>query len=327
MDAMPKKPVPMPWQSSQWQRLRELQSTDRLPHAILLCGSPGTGKLQFAHALANFLLCASPVEGLPCHQCRTCLLVEAGTHPDLRCLQPEEEGKRIKVDQVRTLVDFLGRTAQQGGYKVALVSPAESMNPNAANALLKSLEEPSSSTLILLVADSPARLLPTIRSRCQAVVMPMPSAKQSLEWLGRVLSKPEEAERLLADCSGQPLSALKLLESGGLERSQQLDKGFYELQLGRSPAVAMADRWLEYELADILRWLLRRTHDLIRHLQAGAPLEAPWSLFGKTNCMDLFGFSDSLSILLVKVDQGAVPNRQLVLEDLLLQSCDIFHIQ
>jgi hypothetical protein len=116
-----------------------------------------------------------------------------------------------------------------------------------------------------------------------------------------------------------------LLENGGLERSQQLDKGFYALQLGQQSVVALAEQWQEYELSDIISWLRRRVQSLIRHIQAGAPLDKPWSLLSHLDCRELFGFSDSLSILLVKLDQGAVPNRQLALEEVLLRGCDIFH--
>ena len=322
-----KHAIPLPWQSGQWQRFLDLLSADRLPHAILLGGAPGTGKLQFALALSNYLMCLAPVGALPCHQCRGCQLFEAGTHPDFRWLRPEEEGKRIKVDTVRLLVDFLSRTSQRGGQKVAIMCPADSMNTNASNALLKSLEEPSAGALLLLVSDHPARLLPTIRSRCQLMTLPMPSPDESLAWLARVLNKPEQAERLLKESSGQPLTALKLMESGGVELAGKLDKDFYLMVSGRLSAVALAEQWLEHEIVDVLRWLLARTQGVIRYLQADMPLDKPWSLMSVSNCMDLFGFLDTLSILMLKIDQGAVPNRQLVLEDILFQSCDIYHHQ
>lgn len=325
MQYLPTQAVAMPWHMTHWQRLRELLAAERLPHAILFTGAPGTGKLQFAHALANYLLCSAPVDGLACHQCRSCQLLQSGTHPDLQWLQPEEAGKRIKVDQVRLLVNFLTHTSQQGGKKVAIISPAESMNTNAANALLKSLEEPAADTFLFLVADSPARLLPTIRSRCQLNPLPKPDNQQSLAWLTPLVTNTSQAESLLLESSGEPLTALKLLESGGLERSQLLDKGFCNMVQGRQSAVSLAQQMLKYELVDILLWFLRRVQGFIRHLQAGTPLTPPWASLPKPDGKDLFCFSDSLSILLNRIQQGASPNRQLLIEDLLLASCDVFH--
>ena len=127
--------------------------------------------------------------------------------------------------------------------------------------------------------------------------------------------------------AGQPLTALKLMESGGVELAGKLDKDFYLMVSGRLSAVALAEHWLEHEIVDVLRWLLARTQGVIRYLQADMPLDKPWSLMSVSNCMDLFGFLDTLSILMLKIDQGAVPNRQLVLEDILFQSCDIYHHQ
>jgi DNA polymerase-3 subunit delta' len=325
MQSLPTQAVAMPWQMTHWQRFRDLLAADRLPHAILLTGSAGTGKLQFAHALAGYLLCSAPTDGLACHQCRSCQLLQSGTHPDLQWLQPEEAGKRIKVDHVRLLVGFLTHTSQQGGKKVAIISPAESMNINAANALLKSLEEPAADTFLLLVADSPARLLPTIRSRCQLTTLPKPDSQQSMAWLAQFVVNTSQAEALLLESSGEPLTALKLLESDGLERSQLLDKGFYNMLQGRQSTVGLAAQMLEYELVDILLWLLRRIQGLIKHLQAGTPLTPPWTLLPVANCKDLFCFSDSLSILLNSIQRGASPNRQLLIEGLLLASCDVFH--
>ena len=145
------------WQSEQWKKLVGLIEEDRLPHALLLAGVKGIGKFRFAEALAQLLLCDNPVNAVACGQCKACQLNLAGTHPDMKYLQPEEGAQMIKVDQVRAVVQFLDQTSQQGGYKVAILSPAEAMNINAANALLKNLEEPAGKTLLILVTDPVAR--------------------------------------------------------------------------------------------------------------------------------------------------------------------------
>ena len=142
---------PYPWQLQEWQQLSQQIAAKKLPHALMFAGAKGIGKRHLAEALAQLLLCLSPIEGTPCGKCRGCMLNKAQNHPDLIVISPEEGAKGIKVDQVRALIEDLGKTAQQGGYKVVVLEPAEAMNANAANALLKSLEEPAASTLLILV--------------------------------------------------------------------------------------------------------------------------------------------------------------------------------
>src|SRR5690606_26968585 len=149
-----------------WQQICAQQAANKLPHALMLAGPKGIGKRHLAEALAHLLLCLAPVEGTPCGKCRSCQLNHAQPHPDFLMLAPEEGSKAIKVDQVRGLIESLGKTAQQGGYKVLVLEPAEAMNINSANALLKSLEEPANNTLLILVSHTPSAVLPTIRSRC-----------------------------------------------------------------------------------------------------------------------------------------------------------------
>src|SRR5690606_31515541 len=160
-----------------------------LPHALMLRGPAGTGKAHFALALAQMLLCEKPLAQVACGRCKTCHLIKAGSHPDLLLVEPEEAGKAIKVDQVRHLVEFASRKAQFSGYRVVVICPAEAMNPNASNALLKSLEEPGEKTLLALVSHQVSGVLPTIRSRCQVVEFPVPPRAPALTWLGGSLGK------------------------------------------------------------------------------------------------------------------------------------------
>jgi len=202
---------------------------ERLPHALLLHGVRGIGKLALAERMAQRLLCESADRARrPCGACNACRWLLAGNHPDFRRLEPEalskqeaaeEEGveaparrakkpsTEIKVDQVRELADFLYVGSHRAGLRVALVHPAEDMNPNAANALLKGLEEPPASAMFLLVSHSPARLLPTVRSRCVAVPVPVPPPEAALKWLSGQGVK--DAERWLAYAGGAPLRALE----------------------------------------------------------------------------------------------------------------------
>ena len=214
-----------PWNQPLFESFR--QRTTRLPHALLIHGARGTGKLALAEHIARFLLCEAADEARkPCGACEGCRWFLAGSHPDLRRVEPEalarepaaetEEGDapakkgkpstEIKVEQVRDLAGFLNLRSHRGRLRVALVHPAEDMNPNAANALLKGLEEPPAGAVFLLVSHRPARLLPTIRSRCVALPVAIPPRDQALAWLSSQGAK--EPDRWLAYAGGAPLLAL-----------------------------------------------------------------------------------------------------------------------
>ena len=319
--------VYLPWQAEQWQRISALRESGRLPHALLLSGSQGIGKARFARALAQFLMCEQPVGGTACGQCRQCHFNRAATHPDMKWVEPESAGKQIRVDQIRELVDFLGHTSQQGGYKVTVIHPAEAMNINAANALLKCLEEPSGSTMLILLSDAPSRLLATIRSRCQIVGFPQPDRQQSLDWLRAVLGpQSDQAERLLSEAQGRPMRALELLCSDGLEMLQQLDTDFLTMIEGRAGAVTIAEKWLAFELADVLVWFNQRLTALIAGAVGGVSLPMLWQPWvSRVDPRALYAVWDRGVQLQQQMSRGGNPNRQLALEDLLLFSCDKFH--
>jgi DNA polymerase-3 subunit delta' len=215
-----------PWNTAVFESLR--QRLEGLPHALLIHGPQGVGKLALAEGIAQLMLCEhAELARRPCGSCEGCRWFLAGNHPDLRRIEPEALAKapvevegeepapassrakpsiEIKVDQVRELAAFLNVGSHRGRRRVALVHPAEDMNPNAANALLKGLEEPPTGAMFLLVTHRPARLLPTIRSRCVAVPVAVPKAKAALEWLeGQGV---RGAERWLKYAGGAPLSAL-----------------------------------------------------------------------------------------------------------------------
>ncbi|RQO68605.1 DNA polymerase III subunit delta' [Aquitalea sp. FJL05] len=204
-----------PWQQQDWQRLNAERA--RLPNAWLFIGPAGTGKLEFALHLAQSLLCEQlQADYQPCGHCEGCRWFEHGTHPDFRRLSPqteeEEEGKEakpgrklplIKIEAVRQVIEFAHLTAHRAGQRIVVVEPAENLNPAAANALLKILEEPPQDVLFLLVAQAAQRLLPTIRSRCRQFPLSAPSAGQALDWLRQQGVSNAEAE--LAHNGGAPL--------------------------------------------------------------------------------------------------------------------------
>lgn len=311
--------LPLPWQQAQWQRLRQQAERGQLPHALLLAGPPGIGKRRFARALGAGLLCLQARDGVACNNCRACHLLAAGTHPDWLWLAPEEAGKAIKIDQVRQMVETMAQTAQQGGMKVLILEPAEAMNRNAANALLKTLEEPAGRALIALVADAPARLLPTIRSRCQQLLFPLPALAQAREWLLGFAHEPGSVEMALAEAGGRPLAARELLEGEGLAERKRLAQELDQLLAGKLSPLALAERWLEQPWEALLGWLQVQLVQALR--QVGAKGRGGAGL-ARLPAPQLFRLLDRLHQLIAQTRAGTNPNRQLALESLLLALCD-----
>jgi DNA polymerase-3 subunit delta' len=242
-----------------WRRLQEWRA--RLPHALLLSGERGLGKLEFAQAFAASLLCETQqTEGAACGECLACRWFSQGNHPDFRLLQPaalcvEEagedkksgrggkadgakadkeksarSGQQIVIDQIRELDEFLCVGTHRQKARVILIHPAERLNREAANALLKMLEEPPQDTLFLLVSGEPMRLMPTLRSRCQSLRLALPQAAESEAFLAAAGLR--DAATWLALAGGAPFLALQLAEKTAdwqsllidvLQRGERLD--------------------------------------------------------------------------------------------------------
>ncbi|AZD72191.1 DNA polymerase III subunit delta' [Pseudomonas chlororaphis] len=253
-----------PWQDELWQ---QLAGRAQHAHAYLLHGPAGIGKRALAERLMARLLCQHPVGLDACGQCKSCLLLQAGSHPDNYVLEPEEADKAIKVDQVRDLVSFVVQTAQLGGRKVVLIEPVESMNINASNALLKSLEEPSGDTVLLLVSHQPSRLLPTIKSRCVQQACPLPSEAMSLQWLSKALPDCSEEERveLLTLAAGSPLAAVSLQAQGAREQRAQVVDGVKKLLKQQQSPTQLAEGWNAVPLLLLFDWFCDWSSLILRY--------------------------------------------------------------
>ncbi|HTV86549.1 MAG TPA: DNA polymerase III subunit delta' [Dyella sp.] len=237
-----------PWHGDLWSRLQARRERQALPHALLLCGPRGLGKRDFLRRFVRGLLCQHPSGGDACGACRSCLLIDAGTHPDYVSLsyglrKDGVQRSEIVVDQIRELSARLATSSQFGGWQIASIDPADAMNAAAANALLKTLEEPASQTMLVLLADEPWRMPATIRSRCQRIDFQMPAAADSLAWLQSV--GVNDAAGALAAAGGNPGLARIWAQEGALAQRQEVRKDLAALAAGRGDAVEVGKRWLD----------------------------------------------------------------------------------
>ncbi|MCK5895041.1 MAG: DNA polymerase III subunit delta' [Endozoicomonadaceae bacterium] len=246
---------PYAWQQTHWLQMVKRFHSSRLAHAFLIHGAVGIGKLDFAQAYGRYVLCQDNVNGEACGRCRGCQLNQAGTHPDFHVIEPDSSGKVIRVDQIRALIEFSVKTAQQGGYRVVVVNPAERMNINAANALLKCLEEPGDKTLLMLVSHQISAILPTVRSRCQLMAFDKPEASIALSWLEPLCDDAEQAKGLLALSRGCPLGARVYLEKGLEKQIEQMQKDLGAITRGHAAPVDIAFGWQDFEQMLVLEWL------------------------------------------------------------------------
>lgn len=239
----------LPWHDPQWLRIERSIRSARMPHALLLRGASGNGKAMFASRLAAVLLCRSSPP--PCETCESCRLCAAGSHPDRIDVKLEPDRREIVVEQIRDLVHSVGLTARFGRYKVVIVNPADLMNRHAANTILKTLEEPPGATVFVLVSSNHARLLPTIRSRCQIIDFPVADPGIAVEWLH---GKVPEADAALAQAHGAPIRAVEMSSGGLIAVRSGLERDLDELLAGRDP-VTVAARWKDLGRVAVTQWL------------------------------------------------------------------------
>ena len=229
----------LPWQEATWSRIESMLEAGRTPHALLLHGPGGIGKRRLAARLAGAILCTGPRTG-PCGACRSCHLLDAGSHPDFLRIEPGEGESVISIGSVRDLIDRFTLAAEPA--RVAIVAPAEVMTQAAANAFLKTLEEPAGSATFILASDAPGRLPATIRSRCGKVAVPAPPRAQAQAWLA-TKTEPALAPHLLDLSGGAPLAALALGAHHGAESLAALHAETAALLGGTADPFEVAGGW------------------------------------------------------------------------------------
>jgi DNA polymerase-3 subunit delta' len=244
----------LPWLHGAQSRLREAQSAGRLPHSLLLLAPPGLGVEALAYWIMAFALCEGPALR-PCGACASCQLLRADSHPDALVLRVEEDAKQIKIEQVRGLIESLTLKSYRGGYKVALIEGAELLNANGANAFLKTLEEPTQNTLLILSATPSHRLPATIASRCLRLTLRAPARADALAWLAGRGSAGADWGGALQLAGGAPLLALEI-EAAGLARlDADMHRDIDALARGAADASLVAEAWIRSGLPLRLAWL------------------------------------------------------------------------
>lgn len=281
-----------PWHAAQWQRIAAARRAARMPHALLLAGPQGLGKAAFARRLSAALVCTQPLESNDaCGVCTACRQARAGSHPDQHWVAPEEPGKMIRVDAIRDLTTKSVLAAQQGGYRVFVIDPAEQMNRAAANALLKTLEEPASRSILILVSSHPDRLPATIRSRCQLVKFAIPGGDAVHDWLSGQAAGAAWDE-LLAISGGAPLRALQALEEGWIDAGQRMGAELDALKGRRTNPLQIVEEWEKRPLRLVLDSLKRCVTDLVR-LASGLGAAA---LYHPARCADLQSLAQGIDL-------------------------------
>lgn len=266
--------TPYPWQLSVWSRVSGAIREQRLAHALLIAGPDGAGKRHFAACIAAALWCRQVMpDGTGCGRCPDCLQVASGAHSGYFTVRVEDGKRDISIEQVRELSERLSITQHDGRAKVAIIEPADALNVNGVNALLKTIEEPTPGSHLLLVSSRPQALAATLRSRCQRLRIAVPARTVARDWLqARSDGAIDDARVDLAldHAHGAPLRAAELLDGDGLALREDWARTLHELAAGRGDISASAERIGKEHGAVWVQWLYGWLHRLLRtQLPAG----------------------------------------------------------
>ncbi len=322
-----------PWQAEAWQQFLQYLITDRLPHAILLTGPSAIGKIEFCLAYMQRMNCMCPTQDdYACGVCVNCRLFKAGTHPDVRMLnidkdQDQPTAEQIKVDDIRDVNQFVSLSRQQARYKLVCMNHAHLMNTNAANALLKTLEEPPADSILFLVSHRAENLLATIKSRCQIWKFCLPNKEQALQWLQQQENN-STWDTILSVSGYRPLLALDLHQTGLGEARARFYDHLSQLMRGTGKVTTISTSLQNETLEQLVAWQQGWCADLIRCHYAKQPvtLENPdihrslHSLVGRVDLGLLFDFLHKLAEL--HRLSNAPLNRRLFIEDMLIRCRD-----
>jgi DNA polymerase III subunit delta' len=311
----------LPWLHGPQQRVRDALTANRLPHALLLLSVPGLGAEMLANWIAAVALCESDVQR-PCGSCPSCRLLRADSHPDAYVVRIEDDAQQIKVEQIRALIESLVLSSFRGGYKVGIIEGAEALNANGANAFLKTLEEPTDRTLLIMIAKPSHRLPATVASRCLRLHLRPPAGPVAVGWLEDRSPGVAGWEAALALAGGAPLAAMDLQAAGIATLEQEMQESLRQLSAGAVDVSALAERWVKSDptlrLTWLENWITRRVHAYLgagTSVQSAEPVRLPAALL-KPKIQALFELLDAARELRRLASTGL--NQQLALEGLLL---------
>jgi DNA polymerase-3 subunit delta' len=323
-DCLPSRERIIPWFKDIWQQMITYTEKDHIHSTFLFIGPPGIGKQAFVMEYASYILCTERGE-YSCGYCRSCALFKVGNHPDFFKIEAEGKNKTIKIEQIRGLIDTLSHTAMLSGYQVAVILLAEHMTKSAANALLKTLEEPRGKVLLLLTTHQPHYLAATLRSRCFSVKLPLPHRTQVLEWLGPKLSSKEEALAYLCLSDNRPFKALDFALKNYLQALNVMIQNLLAIKKGTTDPIVVAASCLT-EPEEQLQLLLFILFDMIRIKSSATQF-----LLNSTNlalCKELcacitvnklFEFLDIISRAKQLIANHSNVNLQLLMEQLFIE--------
>jgi DNA polymerase-3 subunit delta' len=307
----------LPWLAAARERLGASLQQGRLPHALLIHAPRGVGAETLAMWISQLALCTGPGDE-PCGACSACRLFAAGTHPDFHWIARAEDAQQLQIGQIRELCEIFALKSYRGGRKVGVIATADFMNANAANALLKTLEEPPPDALLILISERPSRLPPTVASRCQRIMIRVPPRTVALEWLANEGGAVSDWSELLEFAGGAPLRALDLHASGFENLHREMSASLQALQEQSLDIATTAERWARDSLESRLGWIETWiTKSLREAFLRAANLQ---SLRGIRKIRGLYGLLDRIRAF--RLELGTPLNMQLAAEELLLQAQD-----
>ena len=317
----------LPWLSGAQQRLRAALALGRMPHSLLLLSTPGLGAELLGSWITALALCASS-DRRPCGVCASCQLLRSDSHPDSHVVRLEEDAQQIKVDQIRGLIESLSLKSYRGGYKVGVIEGAEALNANGANAFLKTLEEPTADTLLILIAAPNHRLPATVASRCLRLALSPPPSDVAVEWLERrapdngVNAARKSWDAALSLAGGAPLAAAQLDADAVAELDADMLRSLSEVAARSADATLVAERWMRsnpiLRITWLENWITRRIRECIAARtsdQSAERVRLPAALL-KPKIRALFELLDAARDFRRLASTGM--NQQLALEALLL---------